>query len=98
MRNARWASLAFLYMAAPPRRRTALYSADGNPARCQVENRQDFIVLWCWMSLRRSWAFQNAGIKQDSVINRENFAFHHMHLTSRYKHTSMRFTPVLETL
>lgn len=63
-----------------------------------MENRQDFTVLWCWMSLRRCWAFHNAGIKQDSVINRENFTFHHMHLTLRYKHTSMRFTPVLGTL
>lgn len=63
-----------------------------------MENRQDFIVLWCWMCLRRCWAFHNAVIKQDSVINRENFAFHHMHLTSMYKHTSIRFTPMLDIL
>lgn len=62
------------------------------------KNRQDFIVLWCWMSLKRCWAFQNAGIKQDSVINWENFAFHHKHLTLMYKHTSMRSTPMLDTL
>lgn len=62
------------------------------------KNRQDFIVLWCWMSLRRCWAFHNAGIKQDSVINRENVTFHHMHLTSTHKHTSMSSMPMLDTL
>lgn len=62
------------------------------------KNRQDFIVLWCWMSLRRCWAFRNTGIKQDSVINRENVAFHHMHPTLMHKHMSMRSTPVLDTL
>lgn len=50
------------------------------------------------MSLRRCWAFHNAGIKQASVINRENFTFHHMHLTLMYEHTTMRFTLMLDTL
>lgn len=50
------------------------------------------------MSLKRCGAFLNTGIKQDSVINRENFTFHRMHLTSTYKHASARSTPPAVTL
>lgn len=57
------------------------------------ENRQDYVMLWCQMSLRRCEAFHNTGNKQDSVINRENFTCHHMHPTSAQKHTSARSTP-----
>lgn len=98
MRNARWASPCFSLHGCPYKEKDCLIQCRWDLARCQMENRQDCIMLWCWMSLRRCWAFHNAGIKQDSVINRENFAFHHMHLTSRYKHTSVRFTPMLDTL
>lgn len=47
--------LVFLYMAAPTRRTAAYMAQVGSGRMPDEKNRHGFIVLWCWVSLRRCW-------------------------------------------